>query len=254
MNSPSVPSARLELRAIPAPAPWEAVLMPVTEFPVPRFERETFATFLQALRQVLIRERTLHQSVFVQSWKLAPANGADILQDHLTEWNPALGVGIWPGREAPSGWTEEGMVNAAAAVFRGEEPALPSYRLLRLDASEPCSLAASAKLAGMSLLVEAFTRETIDTFFESTRHTFAERIRDRRWKKADFYLPLLDCRELDHQDAGANLQSALDGIDVYIRESAEDKGILIVARGGLSALMDRTSQILHAGSQQGLSL
>lgn len=236
---------RLRLEVIEtAPSPWQAALLPVTGFPLPEFPLEQIGTFLRALDEVLVEQRGLRHEVLFQVWKLAPRTGADVISENVAEWSPDLGLGIWPDRRPPQSWTEELMVDAAAAVFRGDEPELPSYRLLRLAASEQKRIEAAGKMRGFGVQIEIFSNDTIAAIQQQAKSVFLPAIKERRFAREGFYLPLLDRRSIAAAGSADRLDEWLCGIDVYVRESAEDKGVLILSRLSIDALIGQVTQKL----------
>jgi hypothetical protein len=71
------------------------------------------------------------------------------------------------------------------------------------------------------------------------REVLLPMVKDRRFRKAALYLPLIDQRTLRHPDAAEKLDAWMCGIDVYVRESAEDKGILILSKLQLDFLFEQ---------------
>jgi hypothetical protein len=234
----------LKLEAIETHLPWQAALLPIAEFPVPMFQLETFNTFFRALGDVLAKEYSLSHELFYQVWKLSPQTGANILSDHLQEWPINIGLGIWPDRQPPQGWSEDRMVDAAAAVFRGDEPELPAHRLLHLTAEEEKRKDAAGKMRGFAAQIECFSQDAIDTILSRGKELFLPTIKERQYKRANFYLPLLDRKSIGTARSAEQLDEWMCGVDVYLRESAEDKGILVLSKINLELLLDKTRQKL----------
>jgi hypothetical protein len=232
----------LTLEPIATHHPWQAALLPVTEFPIPAFQREKIALFLQAFDEVLVKKYRLSHEILHQVWKLSPQTGADVLSENIDEWSPEFGLGIWPDRKPPQGWTEEMMVDAAAAVFRGDEPEIPSHRLLRLTLEENNRIGAAGKMRGFAVQIELFSKDKLDVIVRRGKEIFQPTITERQFKKADFYLPLFDRKTLAAATSGEQIDAWLCGIELYIRESAEDKGILILSRFPIEPILDEITR------------
>ena len=237
-------STDLQLRALTCHPPFEAALIPVPAFPVPRARLGPIGTLLDAMAVVLTRKYRLQQEAFYQSWKLSPANGADLIRDHLSDWSPDLGLGVWPDREPPTGWTEERMVNAAAACFRGDEPDIPNREVLRNTAEADQIGKAAQAMRGFGVQIETYASSTFAEIQANARRTLLPPIADRRFRSADFYLPLLDATSVERAFASNSLQTWMCGVDVYVRESAEDKGVLLISAIPLEQLLSEVQKEL----------
>ena len=208
---------------------------------MPRALKDKVASFLEAVTRVLAKAHNLNEELFLQVWKLTPQNGADTVSEHLDVWTPELGLGVWPLRKSPSSWNEELMVDAAAAVFKGGEPELPSYRILHLKARSPVNTELAKSLRGLGVVIHCFSRLENDEIAMNSKMVFPQLISNRSFKKEDFYLPLLDRKTLESRVSKEQLDQWLIGVDVYIRESPEDRSILILSRLELASLLSEAA-------------
>ncbi len=173
----------------------------------------------------------------LQFWKLSAQSGSGILAENVQEWTPEYGLGIWPGRRSPQAWNETLMMDAAAALFRGNEPELPAYRLLRLKASPDDLDDVVEELRGLGVLLQAFSIQTTKVLDTSLKETYLPQVTEPSFRRADFFAPLLDCKVLAGARSAQDIDRWMGGIDLYIRESGEDEGVLVLSRFPLSSFL-----------------
>jgi hypothetical protein len=221
------------------PNPWQITVIPVQSFPATSPERVRQQIYFRAFGEAVLNAGLEHHQVLLQSWKLDAPTSGRTLNDHMQQWIPKLGLGLWPDREPPQSWTETSFVNAAAAVFRGDEPTLNAYPLYRLTASA-VQLQAAQELRASGTLIETFSRRPASSVLETARQQALDTIIADRYRSENFYFPLLDRRSIAASRTPEQLDRWLCGIDLYLRESPEDKGILIVSRIPLNPLFAAT--------------
>jgi hypothetical protein len=211
--------------------PWQAALVSVPSFPV--LSSEDRAALLERVKQVVEEMRVPEQATratFLQLWNLGPDNGGSILQQHMASWQPEFGMGVWPTREPPQGWTETSMMDNAAAVLLGEEPEMPNHRVLRLQSDRAVQQQIASLLRGYGTLIQVQTRLSLNEFLQNAEKLFLPRITEARFQSEPFYFPLLDVATLNAAATLAELDRWMCGATLYVRESAVDAGVLILAR------------------------
>ena len=237
---------KVNFRGIEAPLPWQAVVLPVSEYPLKAPEYGLVRRFLGLLTMVLEKEHRLRQEVLLQMWKIAPESGAGLVSSNGKLWKPQIGLGIWPDREPPTSWSQATMQNAVAAAFRGDEPTKPYYNLLRLTCDAAVRSKAAETMCGYGTQIQTFSKLESDALLERSKKTFLPMIRDNRFKNERFYLPLLDSNTVTSAGYAERLDACLCGIDFYLRESPEDKGILIVTKIPLDPLLKSVKELSSA--------
>lgn len=231
-------TSELKFQPFAAPSPWQAALLTVPEFPIPPAQLSSYRKFLGSLAETLMDRYMLRHEVLYQTWKLAPDTGADILSAHIEEWPLDFGIGIWPDRKPPGGWTEESFMDAAAAVFRGDEPQFPSHRILLLTGSKGKRLQAADLMRGFGAQIEFFSRQPLESTLARGKEHYLPAIREGQCRKSEIYLPLLDRRSIAAAQSPEQLDTWMCEIEVYLRESAEDKAILLLSRIPLQAILE----------------
>ncbi len=228
----------IAIEQLAAPPAWSAWLLPTGGFPDLTEDRVRRSQLLHSLASLVCARAHLKPEVVLQLWKLAGSPAEQPLNDNVHAWWPTLGLGIWPDREPPRGWNQELLSDAAAALFRQDEIALPSHKLLRIGADEPARINIARQLRGSGTVVETFCADSFDNLARRVREQFLPTITEKRFRRARFYLPVLDRTSLAAAHNAEQFGDWLCGIELYIRESAEDKGVLIVARQELTVLLE----------------
>jgi hypothetical protein len=218
------------LRSVALPAPWTAVLLPVSGFPLPTEERARLHREVQEVLGDLLAPTLTEHNVFLQLWNLGPQTGSAVLSRNVRQWNPEFGMGMWPNRGGPKGWTEESLMDAAASAMLGEEPDLPSHRVLRLSAPPALGAAAAEQMRGFGTLIETYSQRPFPEVAKRAREILLPTIEEDRFRDEPFYLPLFDQRTLEAVRSSEQLETWLCGIGCFVRDSGEDRAVLILTR------------------------
>ena len=211
----------LQLQAIPWKLEGSAFLLPVSAFPLPDQELERVRAFLQRLSEAITVKWRLSLEVFVQLAQLSLGDGAKRFSSHGPKWQPEMGLGVWPGREAPALWTKEDFVNLGP----GERPRRVTYHVFRIAAA-PARGEARDVMLGLGTVVQVMTKDDSQTLLRLARELLLPTIKEPAFRSFPYYAPLLDRSSL-MGTTGQQLLSWFCGSSVYIRESFEDTGILI---------------------------
>ena len=238
--------SRLQWSEIETIGPWQCALLPVPEFPLQAAYATAVERFFFSLGSLLTGAQKLNHQILLQTWKLGPETGTPTLSAHRKAWRAQLGLGIWPDRNPPQGWTEERMMDAAAAAFRGDEPELPSHRLLRLRLSPAESPLAARTMRRFGVMIEIFFRGEVSQLDTRCREMFHPRIEEDQFLHEEFYCPVLDRNSVLSAKSAEEMDSFLCGADVYVRDSAEDRGILMVSRLPIRSLFEQTQLRLES--------
>lgn len=220
---------QIELQVLPTIAPpWEQYFLPCS-FPLGLTQRTPILLLLEQLANLLNADGLLRE-VLLHSWKLAGSPAGATLQQNLTTWLPALGMGIWPDRQPPSPLTQERFMDLAAGSILGEEPELTVCRLLRLTGTAQARKAAFAALFGTGATTQMFSSQSFEAVQKAGEQVYLPTITAPIYTHERFYLPLLDRRSVNRAKTAAELGRWLCDVEVYVRESAEDQGVLILSR------------------------
>lgn len=230
--------SELTLKSIAAPPPWEALVLTVSSFPVPPEELASVRSFLRRLTGALLEDGELCVEIFLQFNHLHLADGAARIAENARAWRPEHGLGVWPDREPPVLWTR--------AEFESPPTGPPRpimHKVLRLSGSRRVKNDAVEMMLGRGAVIEVLTAEPGDRFLERARKLLLPPIQERALRSFPFYVPLLERKSIGGRQAD-QLQDWLCGVSVYIRESAEDSGILIASRDPLAPVLKRIDPLL----------
>jgi hypothetical protein len=90
------------------------------------------------------------------------------------------------------------------------------------------------------------TRDDTKTLLEKSKAALFPPITDPSFRSFSYYLPLLDRNSLLAGNP-QQLEGWFCGSSLYIRESFEDKGVLIAAREKLKPILDGLGDLSQAG-------
>jgi hypothetical protein len=198
----------------------EAFLMPVSAFPMSAKETVCVKYFVNKLAGV-ISHGTLE--VFLQLTQFG--SGKQRLVEHGSNWAPELGLGVWPARPSPTLWTQEDIAN----LIPGEKLRPLMHQVLRISGSKRDREQASDTMLDLGTILEIMAPGDTKSLLARTRGVLLPGIKEPSLRNFSCYVPLLDRKSLESATA-EQLDAWLCGAAVYIRESFEDKGILIASR------------------------
>ena len=243
-TSGTVQKPSVTLQAIQAPAPWEAYLLSVSGFPVPEEELSSVRQFLQKLTKMAIDRWKLEAEFGIQLVQLHLGDGPARVAAHGREWIPQVGLGVWPDREPPKSWTQEDFTELGI----GERPRELMYQVLRVSTTPQARENALNVMLGLGTALEILSSGSVGSFLERARAILLPPIKDPAYTCFPFYVPLAEAKSLRDAVPG-QLDSWLCGCSVYIRESAEDTGVLIASRESLRPVLEGLGGRLKPGPE-----
>ena len=226
-------------------APWNAYLISVTRFPAPAAEASQLSDFLDRLLGPLRSPVQFASEVFIQLEQLPGKEAHTAFSDHAREWLPETGLGVWPDREPPAIWTQEEFMN----LTPGDKLRPLMFQLFRITTPPAARLKAWRVMLGFGSILEIMVEGSAKSFFEATRSTFLQKIQDRSYRAFPFYAPLLERKTIENASSD-DLQQWCGAASVYIRESFEDQGILILSRRPLDHLFEGWVATRQTGAQK----
>jgi hypothetical protein len=155
-----------------------------------------------------------------------PEFEAVTVRENARAWMPEFGVGIWIDQPPPTKWTQEEFQRSAPGTLR---PVVE--RVLRVRPDVTPQRAAWKRLLGSGTLLR-LRGAGAGTTLSGTSKLLRPTIRDISLTSFPFYVPLLRGSTLmtPAPTYAATWDQMLPGIDLYLRESAEDGGLLILHR------------------------
>jgi hypothetical protein len=195
--------------------------------------------FLEELVSWHTVRRGYHHESFLHIDKSTDKSATRAFSIHARHWIPETGLGVWPHRPAPRMRKLEdledldpssGMPPLLNSLFRVTAPANARFDAMSIMTGTGCSLQLVSNIEGPVLL-------------RGLKEIFLGFIQDRVFRIFPWYVPLMEKSVLAEPIAPLAL-SVMRGISLYIRESAEDGGILIISAEPLAGVLP------HLGCKQ----
>ncbi len=223
-------SRGIRLEPVAAAEGWEALFLPVGGFPVAERNAAPLDWFVEQFTAVAASEWGLQAEVFLQGDRLGRA-GAAVLASHGREWLPRTGLGVWPDREPPRLW------NWKDLVFKipGTAPRTLMYTVYQVTGGEDAKRQARDLLLRRGLIVQVLLAERAEAYLARTQAALLPPIQEPTFRSFPFYVPLLERKSLGRPELPAWMAKAV----VYLRESPEDDGVLIVTSRPVQPLLDK---------------
>ena len=199
--------------------PYTALLIHTGSYPLAP-EAAAKARLTAAALRDSAKGGVLAFAVFLQHEYLA--NGKEEFSAHLQQWKPESGLGVWPDRPAPRLWKTLDMFRMA----RGEKVPL-MYRVLRIAGDAAVAADVFNRMTGSGMAMGIVHGNSVDSLMKQYKDRYLPGITELTLRLFPFYVPLLDVKSVRDRRA-AELTDWLRGARLYMRESPEDKGILVI--------------------------
>jgi hypothetical protein len=191
--------------------------------PLPLEQRARYGAVLAAVVDRL--RGGSERSVFLDMEQLHQNNAVREISRNGAQWAPEMGMGMEPGAAPPKLWTF-----AELSERDVTQPMPPLIRnVCHLEGEERARVHAAQTMCGTGGLVQVMHRVAIDQVLQAWSHNALLRIEEEALRAFPIYLPLLSGRALQ-KVSEEEMTAWLGPVDAYLRESMEDRGLLIVAR------------------------
>jgi hypothetical protein len=172
-----------------------------------------------------------HES-FIQMSQARDQATTHLFSDHARKWMPEMGLGVWTNRAPPRMWKAEDLEDMDPAS------GMPTllHSLFRVTADANAKLDAMATMTGTGCGLQLISRVESTVLIHDLKVLFLGYIQDRVFRIFPWYVPLIESGALA-EPMEPFTASALRGISLYIRESPEDGGILIVSAQPLAEII-----------------
>ncbi len=228
------PGGSIPIESVGAPAPWQALKIPVGAFPAHKRYLPPLRALLDQLTGALVEERGLSAEVFIQGNHLHRKGGAAVMAAHGAAWIPIQGLGVWPGREPPRLWTWKDFV----FLLPGMSPGELMYNVFRITGPGDARYQARDLMLGRGTVLEILLEGDLDAWLEKTRAVLLPPIKEPTFRSFPYYIPLLEIETL-RSARPEQLEEWLGGASAYIRESREDHALLLLSRQPLIPVLER---------------
>lgn len=201
-------------------------------------ERRELLTFLWELAVSLFPPAEAEPTAWLLMDNLHRDDAVLRLSRNAREWKPTYGIGLWPDRKPPSMLKREDILN----MEWGATPRLPYHSVAMLNATGLMLQEAWSSMFGTGSTLLTMGVGGGAALLERTREHLKRPITDESFKDFPFYVPLLGMGAL--KDATApQMEGWLGPTRIYLRESEEDKAVLLLARTDPKRLRDAFVQV-----------
>ncbi|AEU36270.1 hypothetical protein [Granulicella mallensis] len=190
--------------------------------------------FLETLVLHLVRDFGCSHESFIGLGRNVDRSASLLLGDNARHWHPQTGLGVWANRPAPR------MLRGADVEDLDPEN-LPQVMpiQLRVQSEGTARLHAMTTMLGTGCGLQLVSRMEGKRMLRSLQEYHLSLITDRIYRIFPWYVPLLENTSIAEPISQTTLD-AIQGITLYIRESPEDGGVLLLSmeplRGTLEAL------------------
>ncbi len=216
--------------------PWSGFLLHLSGFPTAEAELIPAREFVRNVAALLVKREGGFVETFVQFTQLHLGDGAKRLSSRGREWLPRMGLGVWPDRDPPHSWSIEELRD----ILPGEKVRPLMDIALRVTAPAKQDEARDAML-GIGTVLQFIVPDR-EGFIKAARDLLLPPITDPSYTSFAFYVPLLQGASIRNATAG-QLESWMCGARAFLRESPEDEGILLVARGPMDDIVLQSGAI-----------
>ena len=223
------PDSALEARPMAVATPWYAYVVPLHALPLEPDRRPILRESMTRLVAAL-RETAKERSVFLLLDELYKDNAIREISRYGRQWRPEMGLGLRPEAEPPRYWTEKDLTDRD---YDSQLPAL-KHTVAQLDTDEAGAAHACEIMSGTGGLIQILHTCSTADLIEAWNHTFVPGIEEEGLAAYPIYVPLLTTASLTNTETGT-LDCWMGRADVYVRESASDKALLLVSRFALDA-------------------
>jgi hypothetical protein len=226
----------LEIR--PPASGFHAYLIRGVKFPVKPFDLPRWLALYRRLRPLLFPAGTKSLPV-IQMWHLHHGDGASVLSRNAQAWMPDFGAGVWLDAAPPRLWTPEDFMN----IGPGELLPPPVLTAIRLRSPQLDYEQAWMQLGGRGCFLEFTVSGDAEAFFQSQAEIYRSWIDEPMIAAHPFFVPLVKAASFE-SSLFASRQKHADPLLTYVRESAEDEGLLILSREKLEARFEAAFKLM----------
>jgi hypothetical protein len=210
---------------------YRAAVIPLSTFPAPEGEVAPVCEFLRKVVRHLVEHHRGSLDTFLQLTQLHLGDGSQRVSAHGREWMPSMGLGVWPHRDPPHGWTKDEL----QSLVPGETLRPMMDIVLRVGAQNKGDDARDVML-GLGTVLQFVIPSDSDQFLKAARALLWPPIKDPSYTAFPFYVPLFELGAVSGASE-SDLETWLCGARAVVRESPEDGGILIVSDESLDGAL-----------------
>jgi|GEM_PF-1601618 len=225
---------KARLRKTTATSGPEAWLLEVGSFPLDATAANWLRPCLEQLIGAAVKAGAPNLEVFLENnSRLADDSFPQRMAPNTPKWRPRMGIGIWPAREPPRLPTKEDF----ESIKPGEAPVQHRFPLVRVATGLDSRMEALRTMADLGNVVAVATRDDSKGYLQRTKDLLTPAITEPAYLGSGFYAPLLDWASVEKAEA-ASMESWLAGASLYVRESLEDNGVVIVSPEPMTSVFE----------------
>ena len=190
--------------------------------------------FLVNLASHLVVQRDCTLESYVALHQARARETIELFADHAPSWLPETILGVWTHLPAPRMMTSEALMEMDSRSSTG----MRMHTLFRVTTGTDACLDSMATMAGTGTGVQILSQIDAERLLYDLKDIFLNFIKERLFRVFPWYVPLLTMQSLEEPIATLTEQ-AFTHITLYIRESPEDGGILILSREHLEEALLR---------------
>lgn len=220
-------------------------LLPVSKYPIPPGEAEWVRSFGEDLIAEMRKGKpNLRLEVIIRQGGIYTGL-LDRFVDNAPRWLPEQGLAIIPHRPPPHIPTMDEVENMDPRSLRSDDgpPVLEFapeliFRIGATGKEEACGT-----MGGHSALHMFLTEVDESDLRSEWKEIFGADVTERIFRAIPLYVPLFGLRSFSDVSE-EKMKSWLSSFDLYLGESLEDKGMIIIARDNIDRVLDSVLQNL----------
>jgi hypothetical protein len=210
---------------IDVPRPWYAVHIALPSVPLESSLRPELREKLSLVMAALRKDSNLQLSTWLLLDTLHENNEVRKIAANGRRWIPDVGLGVWPDREPPRMWSDADLKDRDFNT-----PLRPlMHTVIHISAAEEAAVHAWETMLGTGGTIQLLLEKSAEDFHDELRETLLPTIEDETYRGFSIYFPLLSVKSVLRRQA-EELDRWLGPTTVYLRESADDTGVLLVTR------------------------
>lgn len=215
----------LQALELPAAAPFRAYRISLEGLPL---KLEARPWLRNTIADLILRTRkssSLHLSVWLLLDELHKDNAIREISRNGRKWKPDIGIGVRPEGPPPRYRTSGDFLD------RDYDSPIPTFvhTVIHLDADPPSLQHACEVMTGTGGLIQVLHLKPVSEVRSEWYRLIQPTIMEEGLAAYPLYFPLLSTKSFAVPATGI-LERWMSNVEIYIRESAEDQGILIFSK------------------------
>ena len=226
---------KISIEKLPGANSWHAYRIPLeAPFPVTAEFRHALLPLVCDILAAVRSVRTSQLIGILQYNQLHHGGAGMVAAKKGKEWGLEWGLGYLPEQVPPTLWTMEDFTN----LDIGEMPRPVMNQIFGISAGDAAVMAAVDMLLGLGSLVLGLASEPAATVKARATAQFRPLIEEEALRHFGYYFPLFSGASFSGSSA-TQIENWTCGMTFYLRESPDDKGILIAASEPLEDVFQR---------------